>query len=901
MVSSIAVVVAAPSDLLARGLQWSAAGLVPGLAWLDQAQFTGLTGMAAQQTAACTVWRNGQSESLRLTEYLAEVAGLSEVRAAWIRSFGDLSEQTAMGQFGDFLRRHVIGTQCHFVDIAPPAEAGENQWPLTSQDWRCIVVSPQDRPDPSSSDSGWSPRREAVTLHTTFAVLGVLGGEGPMVPFSSDVTEIHAFSRLVGGGELAAAEAVLHLDRVLPEAAADTVHPQGFELFEAPGSEVERAAAWLTDAADGALAYAAPSPSVLPSRPQVSWRILWRTIVACAGFVLGGVFGKALSADRALNRLAGRAADVPVPRRTSTTSAAAEFTDWEGLDALQRDDLRTWINEARHKDGQRPDPGLWRSLLQLATGLVDGGPLPIDYPASGYSGERLVVTPDWIGPAPQPTDPSTSASATGTGTANVAQQWRELRAEDSPLVLAAAIHAAQVSLGSTPAPLVEPEMGASPGSRTVTTWAAQMDARTRETQAGELHGIPDATPPTTFVDRLRAISLGALLRARLDGDRWAELALADLPRPGDALRKVLRQAQWIARATLAGTLVTLGLWWMVGDDVQDWLKQTFDKDLQDRDVLLGIAVLCLALLTWAVMSVVRAFLADLDLGRRRCESRDLLARRAVDAYRQHRTLEHGTRILRLWAALIGALYPRSQPSIPEAQPGGMPPLPWACEWREPKVDRRWLSTHVVAPIAAPVGWRSIALIGLAREALAGPSRVTSTESDEALLASLCADPGLPGHPLAEVAGQLDGGEPWARWRAKEIARIAALSKSELVGPRNKLQEAEPAQGRLAGTHDGPLSVQAFLDEVTGRLQTSTRRLAGVAASHEVSHLLIGPVTVARSVGLSSRDDSQVSTAALADRITAGAVRTVQWRYDGSGGTVGDKDNGEPERVIRSKW
>lgn len=39
---------------------------------------------------------------------------------------------------------------------------------------------------------------------------------------------------------------------------------------------------------------------------------------------------------------------------------------------------------------------------------------------------------------------------------------------------------------------------------------------------------PDATPPTTFVDRLRAISLGALLRARLDGDRWAELALADL-------------------------------------------------------------------------------------------------------------------------------------------------------------------------------------------------------------------------------------------------------------------------------------------------------------------------------------------------------------------------------------
>ena len=75
----------------------------------------------------------------------------------------------------------------------------------------------------------------------------------------------------------------------------------------------------------------------------------------------------------------------------------------------------------------------------------------------------------------------------------------------------------------------------------------------------------------------------------------------------------------------------------------------------------------------------------------------------------------------------------------------------------------------------------------------------------------------------------------------------------------------------------------------------------MAASHEVSHLLIGPVTVARSVGLSSRDDSQVSTAALADRITAGAVRTVQWRYDGSGGTVGDKDNGEPERVIRSKW
>lgn len=832
-------VVAVPAAMVDQGLTWSTAGIIGEVAWLDQSRFAAATTDAARQGVTAQVGVFGEAPRLTsLTHYFAEVSDLAEVRVVWVRPTS-ADDEAVMERLADFIADTVREqTTRYFLDVVSPVDLNDTSIPTIPQGWRQVVVSPEDLPSPDSADAGWSTTVPAVHLHTALAVAGQMGGLGAIdwIGDGSSVTAVHAFSRLVTGGATAVAESESYLDTVLPTAHAADVHPTAFAVFDDPAEAVATAYEWILAAGEGALVFTEPPPSAFAPLPRVSLWAHLRNFWSCLVLLVWKFRLPTLrDIDPSLVEFADQGYAVDPP----PVGDAPDTMDWAVLDAGLRRQLKAALQRESRDDGELPPTVVWQALTELSTSLVDGGALPEGYPAAEYLKHRLVLGPEWIGPAPESepsvgeaADPVAAEAAAGAAAPGatphpLSDSVRELKGEPSALVLDNALARVRVLLKGASAPLVEPE---SRVMRTANRLAREVNSRDQKAREEQREALPTggaSGPPVTLLDRLRATVLGSFLVARLHAERWRDAALAEVPDPRGSLKALVRRARVAAGlvVTIASLLVSLRRW--KGDEVDQWTLDHWGWAVGNPRYYTLLAVGVVIALIVIVWRFARAFYAAMERVRRTLEVRSLLAARATAAYRQHRTLESADRILRRWCDLLGALYPTGSPP-PERLRPVLPALPRSVRVADPSVDPVVVREQWVAPVAAPVGWRGRAVVDVAETALAGRPALRGSD----LMRALWADQGLPGEPLARAASAVTTGLPWTAWRATEVARVAESVRSEF----GRAEHVVPVDGAIAYPDEGwsgldflgaigvassyrPRTLKALQEEVTGRQVT----------------------------------------------------------------------------------
>ncbi len=847
-------VIAVPGRLMDQAVAWSMSGLAGEVAWLAQEHVQYAADDAARQGLRVRIANPGAvAREVMLTHYLAEHHDVAEVRVVWVRST-DAQDWSCMESLADFLADTVREqTDRLLVDLVSPCHLDDSTVPSSPQGWRQVIVSPEDVPDPSSADAGWSHSVSAVHLHTALAVAGCVGGRMAVdwVGDGSSVTAVHAFSRLILGGANAVAETERFLDTVLPEADAADIDPEHFASFEHQEEAIEHACRWIVERNPARMSYVAPPPSAFAQPPRLSVSEHLRAVWSCLWLIVGrGRLPELRPLKNELLESTDQGHFVgPAEKQVG------EPLDWASLDAECRRTIDKELTEASVAEGVPAGHEVWQALTELATSLVDGGELPADYPRAEYRDHRLVVGPRLIGPTSGTEDPGDAARA-----------WRELRGETSRVVLVAALARLHVGLRTAADPIKTSDQRIMRTANRLAVEANTRDRVAREAQEEGLPPAPEAEPPTAMLDRLRSSILGDFLSARLDAERWREGALAPLPDPMASWRRLVPRA----RGALGFIgMAAGGLGWLrhaKGEDIDAWTQDHWGWSMGDPAAYLLVAGLA-GLATVVVLGwFARAYNAAMERIRRSLELRLLLRDRAVVAFAAHRDLEHADRIIRQWCRVLESLYPLG-PAPSEPAPPAMPILPRSVRIARPDVAATVIQERMVAPVAGAAGWRGRAISELMDIAVAERTPLRGAE----LMSRMYADDGMPGGLLATAAAAAEGGEPWRAWRAGEIERVADDVRRQLAGsPR--VEPLDPPSDRCAGTD--------FLGAIAADSAYRPRTVKALVAEHEARQLR------SRILWTSGPGEGQISHPAddptkglqLARVLTGAAIRIVAFRF-----------------------
>jgi len=835
------VILVARHEISSAAADWAATGLIGHALWLD-ADTLELDFLNPTSVTARLVGPGLEPTERALAAELADIRDLTEVRVVWVRDSVHHADGTTMAELKTWIRQRVPQRGCivRYFDLVVPVDAADRVVPEAPHEWQQFRVTPEDRPAPGLADAGFpgGERRIAVAVHATVALAGILGGAAAHVDGLGQadqhpVWNMHAFSRLVGGGDRLAQAAAHFRDQVLPTwSAADLEDPRfvGATAVEAEDL-VESVTDWWCGEADGDLGYRRAPSSTLAPTEQLALVQHLGNVGAFAAWALQSLFHfTPADAGRWTTNHPLDTEDQGYRIAHDTRIEESDLPDWATLDAALRSRIRASLAEAADVAGigAVPPARVWSALAEAACGVVDGGRLPAGCPTVRARGQIVVVPPDCVAPA-------TFAGAAVTALPPRGRCAAPLLGER---VAQSALRRARTVVSDADAPLV---IEANKVSRTAVRLCADLataDREERERQAGELTpsseggeepptqpqdeesaGQPDTASPESagtrplvtpsLLDRLRARVLGDRIASRLDAERWTWMATApygsgpgrlaitgwDADAPSEALRDDERRFRRRVGVATGLAVTLLAVWTWLREPILAFLGSAFGWAVP---VWAGYALAAAVGVTGAVLAAVRlyrAYVAFLERGRRLLEARRLLEVRARGAWTDYNRLTNVDAILARWCRVLGGVLERRE--TPDTATGRVfPVVPAALRFGEPVVAELELMRAMASQGAEP-GWRYEELRALAE--------LSDSVAD---LTELVGDRGLVSGALDRLVRELADGGPQSESRRRYLEALAQRTAAAVAGRKVRVP-------RISDPHHHDILVAAtFLDEIT---------------------------------------------------------------------------------------
>lgn len=783
-----AAVLVADRGLIALAGAWASAGLLGETIWLERGGCAaGLDRAEWQRTGALVVpaATPGAPRRAAVVEdrtpfqrHLAAIDGLSEISVAWVRR-ADCDDRPGMESLQSFLRGVINPSiTVRLVDAVIPTSLQQLAVPAAPSGWRQVLVAPEDHRDLNALDAGWVGAEDPITLHVAAALVGRLGGRHavPAPPPTPGLEFAAVVSRHVVGAQRAWRRAEHYLDHALPQFSALDVSAARHELLDDEWREVDRAAAWLSDEADGAFEHR-PEPPADPDStpfppsagpPRSSSTPPWRR--ALVEFVQG----RDPYED---------AAEAPADPAAAPLHPRA----WE---EAARPRFEEELSAAALNGGVLPPPRIWRSLVSFVTSLTDGGELPTGYAPAMVQERHGVVTPAVVWPSGgAPAQPWTDDQV---------RTVPELAYAPPATLAAAALTEARAALQGSDAPL-RPVKGGAIG--TLSDQLSSADQQQREAQVSALEALRLPEPgqgPLPLFDRVYAHVLASTVWARSDARRWHDRAVAAWPEPSWLTARV-RAGAGVATVV---ALVGLGLWAVFRDSFNQWLASQGVTPPADPVVIAVLGLIVVASLVIGYLITLRVIKERDTYWRWRMGARLALRVRALAAYRDQARLENALRIATHWRRILLAVLPQgdARPDTQEPPPEG--PLPEGLGWAFPWLHRPYEEV-VVRGAGAQPGFRTAILSDVARSVFAGFLDRPVLEP----LVELSDDSGFTDGSLDRLARDLEDGA-WDRWRDDEVGRIARRVRAAIAAAGTPVASVEGGPTMTLASFVGEADEQA---------------------------------------------------------------------------------------------
>lgn len=722
------MVVVCPADIRDDALKWGEAGLIADSFWLSSSDTEVIDPDKPNSLRAHRITPREVHAPSPLASSLADLGPLDEVRVAWIRPPEDIRSQS-LKALEHLLRQMFPPDPIGWLDIVMPTRRTDRTVvPLPGQ-WVQLRILPEDRSAPDVTDAGWDLEL-SVPLHAALVAVGILGCEFGKLKWATTSAaehyEFRAFSRVLLGALNTQAEVHRFVAQTMPAASAGRFFPERYLELDGESSRslVSDAVEYMLQLDSGALSYHDPESSQFTPPPRLTLREQFRKLFRFFGYCLRILLGMqrirtAVSHSRFhFDDLGHNVGEVmPIVDR------GLQPTDFDALDAEAAEEARTRLDEFQrklHRNPPMPPARAWRTLIQLATSINDGGYPPDDWKPPEYHGRRPVVAASWVQPA-EPGSVSSSAP--------------ELAAARSPGV---AVLAGNDARRRRRPPLVVLK-DATGVVRTAQTVANEGNTRDQQRLAEQLDSMapPSGREPVSFLDRLSGRIIGAGLRARLDAERWSEFATE--PSASDQVDLTAAERKFRKR-TLAGVAISAGVGGVWGL-VSFLLRKSLPAWLTMPVGFIALAVVASTFLLWGVYAFFKVYTAFMERGRRRLEIRRIWLERACVALVESARLRAGRRVFAKWLDILAAIFPYDgralavpQRTMPARAPKGMAIAVPAYSQDE---MTKWLAEE-----GAECGWRMRAVEELAANAF-GVKRTDAIKR-------LAEDNGLQGGPLVEV-------------------------------------------------------------------------------------------------------------------------------------------------------
>lgn len=802
------LIAAGPVIELARS--WSAAGLLSTSLWLEDAEAASAARLDRLPPVPVELLVEGKDPAeVVLSEFLARDHQLVEFRVVWLRAAdGSGATHEDLRLTGASLRSILPHTNCRLTlfDVIVPQHREDTGLPRTAHDWLQFVVSPQDRPTPSSADAYYGAEKAVPqSLHVGAVLGGVLGGSGsPLDAFlSSDISgtrPIHAFSRLVGGGRAAHAASLGFLSDRLPSAHAHDLHPTKFLQIEPrdQARALEDSARWLLESDEGVLTFRDGGSLRLsdpPRRDAREFRSARRNVLRWA-------LGRSLEAaphtaeDTAFEF---EDAGARLEDESNATRPASGIADWSARERAAHERTLAASEVARRQPGEFPPAATWGRVSAVATSLFDGGGGPPDWTRPFWKELPAVVPPSEVllpdvenieveSLVFESDDPMSLARCEA-----IVAELRDAFPLTSVSLQRAMQHCA-ARLRSTAPTLVGPN-----GARVVATAKRLASERNKaDSAAGQADAATVARAaaaiatdrPPTLLEQLRGAVLGELLYARLTSERRLAASLQRNAPSLDALEKGLTSLRRILGAALAVGVVTAA--------ASIVLAALGLVALVPVLVVLG-AITALGLAATALLGAHRAYVQYMERGRRALEVQSLLSQAALHALDERARLSNADRLMMLWSSTLSNIMPKARvaplapPDVEDLR------LPFSVQLAEPIFDEAHVFTALTDTVGRP-GWASRAL-----DALIGA--VEHRDVDAPSRVDLEADRGLPGGLLRTLQTSARAGLADTAWWHHQAA----------LGARALREMASDADHRIASDPRTVLpsdTVKEFISTIT---------------------------------------------------------------------------------------
>lgn len=834
------VILIARHEVSSAAAEWAAAGLIGHALWIDadtlELDFSNPTSVTAR-----LVGPGLEPTERALAAELADIRDLTEVRVVWVRDSVHHADDTTMAALKTWIRQRVPQKGCivRYFDLVVPVDAADRVVPEAPHEWQQFRVTPEDRPAPGLADAGFpgGERRIAVAVHATVALAGILGGAAAHVDGLGQadqhpVWNMHAFSRLVGGGGRLAQAAAHFRDEVLPTWSAANLDDPRFVGANAEEARelVESLSDWWCGEGEDTLAYRSPPSARMAPAETLTLEQHLKNVAAFAGWALRSLFRfTPADARRWTTNHPLDTEDQGYRIEHDTRIEESDLPDWAAQDAALRARIHTSLAEAEDRAGvdATPPERVWAALAEAASGVVDGGGLPHGCPTLLSRGQVVVVPPECVVPA-GPRGPAVTALPP-SGRCAAPLLSKEV-ADD-------ALRRSRAAVFEGNAPLVVDPNKVSRTAERLCADLATADRVERERQAGELAMEPDAPagprtqaenaetaeqpeltpaqavgkPPLvtpSLLDRIRSRVLGDRITARLDAERWSWMATApygsgpgrlaitgwDADAPSEALRDDERRFRRRVGVATGLALTLLAVWTWLREPILAFLGSTFGWAVP---VWAGYALAAAVGVIGAALAAVRlyrAYAAFLERGRRLLESRRALETRARAAWTAYNRLTNVDAILGRWCRVLGGVLETRQSPEMAAGPA-FPALPAALRFGEPVMAEQEL-TRAMGKQGATPGWRFRELATLAEAA-----------NSVADMTELVGDKGLVSGALDRLVRELEGGAPQAESRRRYLEGLSARAGATLTGRSVRVSRISDPAGW------DELSAGAFVGEV----------------------------------------------------------------------------------------
>lgn len=731
----------------------------------------------------CQRLPGGESVVLDLVEALAEDDPDAGLRVIWTRRHAagteaetDLAGMEALDAL--LLQR---ANWVERIDLVAPQSDHLTAYPTAHPRWETIVVGEEDASTPGGTTRVPADATPQL-LHAACVLGGVLGGvAGRVEPRSASGAQhtraATAFSRIVTGRASLTDAMARFVREGLPGASALDVHPsdhtdEGAQVLLRDSHDL------LRRPVPQGITFLHPATQTFSDREDMG---LATFLARLAGFVdylfhrSTPLSGRDLVDNQIADLLEQEDLGFQVVRHEPGVVDILNYADEDA--ALVQYLHRLWGEERDRAQDGRPDPELWQELVDLATALVDGGPLPPGLPTITRGERRIAVPLERVqGGGVLGTDPE--AAIAGVPHRPLAD------------ATAAATRSRVDALVQSAAPALQ-------GTGTVTSAVtdriaatiARVDDLLRREQRERLGPLEDGDE-ISWLESLRADVTSDLIAAHLDAERSFRLATADI---GEITALPGARFWFWVTGGVGGALAVQAANLVWGPDAGEWLAGATGLPVTSLWLTVAAAVVSVLLVVLPFLGYYRTYLAYRERGARQLEARALLFRRALLAHREHRRLRSADLLLSHWSTVLRAVYPPASALPPEERTESPARSPLSLRTAEliqhPGDLRRW-----IIEAGARAGWRGVALRGLVS---IGEPRADAVDQ----LTRLCEDDGGPGRPLATLVDDLE--RRWGAWERAQRTRVTATLHQRAL--------AEGGEVRHPDGHPEPLST--FLADV----------------------------------------------------------------------------------------